>query len=137
MDVKTLGTELGYNGFLKIRVDHIELPNGLTFKFDYVDKIVAVLVLPILGDQIVMVKQYRHAVKREVYDLPGGGVHESESFEDAARRECQWQRDQLPDPIRALVLDAQARRNPICWSVFTEPGPLAAGPTHPSGGLQR
>ena len=57
--------------------------------------------------------------------------------EAAGRRECQWQRDQLPDPIRALVFDDQARRNPICWSVFTEPGPLAAGPTHPSGGLQR
>ena len=87
MDVKTLGTELGYNGFLKIRIDHIELPNGLTFKYDYVDTIGAVLVLPILGDQIVMIKQYRHAVKREVYDLPGGGVHEGESFEEAARRE--------------------------------------------------
>lgn len=57
--------------------------------------------------------------------------------EAAARRECQWQRDQLPDPIRALVFDDQARRNPICWSVFTEPGPLAAGPTHHSAGPQR
>ena len=87
MAVKTLGTELGYNGFLKIRVDRIELPNGLTFNYDYVDKIVAVLVLPILDDEIVMIKQYRHAVKREVYDLPGGGVHEGETFEDAGRRE--------------------------------------------------
>lgn len=87
MTVKTLGTELGYNGFLKIRIDRIELPNGFTFNYDYVDKIVAVLVLPILGDQIVMLKQYRHAVKRDVYDLPGGGVQEGESFEDAGRRE--------------------------------------------------
>lgn len=87
MEVKTLGTELGYNGFLKIRVDRIELPNGFTFNYDYVDKIVAVLVLPILPDQVVMVKQYRHAVKREVYDLPGGGAHEGESLEDAGRRE--------------------------------------------------
>jgi ADP-ribose pyrophosphatase len=87
MDVKTLGTELGYDGFLKIRVDHIELPNGFTLKYDYVDKIIAVLVLPILGDQVVMIRQYRHAVKREVYDLPGGGVHAGESFEQAARRE--------------------------------------------------
>ena len=87
MAVKTLSTELGYNGFLKIRIDRIELPNGFTFNYDYVDKIVAVLVLPILSDQILMIKQYRHAVKREVYDLPGGGVHEGESFEDAARRE--------------------------------------------------
>lgn len=87
MNVKTLGTELGYDGFLKIRIDHIELPNGFAFKYDYVDKIVAVLVLPILDDQLVMIKQYRHAVKREVYDLPGGGVHPGESYEQAARRE--------------------------------------------------
>jgi hypothetical protein len=38
--------------------------------------------------------------------------------EDAGRRECQWQRDQLPGAIRELVLDDQRLRNEICWSVF-------------------
>ncbi len=38
--------------------------------------------------------------------------------EAAGRRECQWQRDQLPDAIRELVLDDQRLRNDICWSVF-------------------
>jgi hypothetical protein len=37
---------------------------------------------------------------------------------DAGRRECRWQRDQLPDAIRDLVLDDQRVRNDICWSVF-------------------
>jgi hypothetical protein len=37
----------------------------------------------------------------------------------AGRRECQWQRDQLPRQIRRLVLDDQHERNPICWSVFS------------------
>lgn len=37
---------------------------------------------------------------------------------EAGRRECRWQRDQLPDAVRALVLEDQARRNTICWSVF-------------------
>lgn len=32
--------------------------------------------------------------------------------------ECEWQRAQLPDAIRELVLDDQRRRNAICWSVF-------------------
>jgi len=36
----------------------------------------------------------------------------------AGRLECQWQRDQLPDAIRDLVLDDQRLRNDICWSVF-------------------
>lgn len=36
----------------------------------------------------------------------------------AGRLECQWQRDQLTDAIRDLVLDDQRLRNDICWSVF-------------------
>ena len=38
--------------------------------------------------------------------------------EEAGRLECAWQRAQLPDEIRALVLDDQKLRNEICWSVF-------------------
>jgi hypothetical protein len=38
--------------------------------------------------------------------------------ESAGRFECQWQREQLPDSIRDLVLDDQRLRNEICWSVF-------------------
>jgi hypothetical protein len=36
----------------------------------------------------------------------------------AGRLECRWQRDQLPESIRELVLDDQRLRNDICWSVF-------------------
>ncbi len=38
--------------------------------------------------------------------------------DDAGRLECRWQRAQLPDAIRGLVLDDQRLRNAICWSVF-------------------
>jgi len=38
--------------------------------------------------------------------------------EAAGRLECRWQRDQLPETIRELVLDDQRLRNDICWSVF-------------------
>ncbi|HLH61469.1 MAG TPA: hypothetical protein VKV20_07255 [Ktedonobacteraceae bacterium] len=38
--------------------------------------------------------------------------------ESTGRRECQWQRDQLPEAIRELVLDDQRLRNDICWSLF-------------------
>ena len=36
----------------------------------------------------------------------------------AGRRECRWQRDQLPEAIRALVREDQQLRNEICWLVF-------------------
>ena len=38
----------------------------------------------------------------------------------AGREECRWQRQQLPEPVRALVLDDQRRRNHLCWSVFDD-----------------
>jgi len=38
--------------------------------------------------------------------------------DSAGRLECRWQRAQLPDAIRELVLDDQRLRNEICWSVF-------------------
>jgi hypothetical protein len=38
--------------------------------------------------------------------------------ESAGRLECRWQREQLPEAIRELVLQDQQLRNVICWSVF-------------------
>lgn len=34
------------------------------------------------------------------------------------RSECHWQREQLPEAIRDLVLEDQRLRNAICWSLF-------------------
>src|SRR6266545_5017768 len=53
-----------------------------------------------------------YAIKAVRAAAPDGEV------ERAGRLECQWQRDQLPEAIRALVLDDQRLRNAICWSVF-------------------
>lgn len=38
--------------------------------------------------------------------------------EQAGREECQWQRKQLPDEIRELVLDDQRLRSHVCWLAF-------------------
>ncbi|HEY3522381.1 MAG TPA: hypothetical protein VGK63_01645 [Candidatus Limnocylindrales bacterium] len=42
----------------------------------------------------------------------------AEEAERAGRLECQWQRDRLPDAVRALVLDDERARNELCWFVF-------------------
>ena len=36
----------------------------------------------------------------------------------AGRLECRWQRAQLPNKIRELVLDDQRLRNELCWYAF-------------------
>src|SRR5262245_6489097 len=53
-----------------------------------------------------------YAIKAVRANVPAG---ESDA---AGRRECGWQRRQLPAAIRELVLDDQRLRNDICWSVF-------------------
>jgi hypothetical protein len=39
---------------------------------------------------------------------------------EAGRVERDWQRDQLDERIRALVLEDQQRRNAICWFAFSD-----------------
>ena len=53
-----------------------------------------------------------YAIKAARAAVPGG------EGESAGRLECRWQREQLPDAIRELVLEDQRLRNEICWSVF-------------------
>jgi hypothetical protein len=53
-----------------------------------------------------------YAIKAARAAAPTGDV------ESAGRLECGWQREQLPDAIRKLVLDDQRLRNEICWAVF-------------------
>lgn len=56
-----------------------------------------------------------HELGAAAYAIKAVGAAEGEV---AGRLECEWQRQQLPDAIRELVLDDQRLRNGICWSVF-------------------
>ena len=53
-----------------------------------------------------------YAIKAARAAAPAGDA------ESVGRLECSWQREQLPPPIRELVMDDQRLRNEICWAVF-------------------
>jgi hypothetical protein len=59
-----------------------------------------------------------HELGAAAYAIKAARAGAPADGDGAARRECQWQRDQLPEAIRELVLDDQRLRNDICWSVF-------------------
>jgi hypothetical protein len=60
-----------------------------------------------------------HELGAAAYAIKAARAAEPVGDVDAAgRRECQWQRDQLSEGIRELVLDDQRLRNDLCWSVF-------------------
>jgi hypothetical protein len=60
-----------------------------------------------------------HELGAAAYAIKAARAASSEGERDeAGRRECRWQRDQLPAEIRELVLDDQRLRNELCWFAF-------------------
>jgi hypothetical protein len=59
-----------------------------------------------------------HELGAAAYAIKAARAAQPGREELAGRLECEWQRAQLPDAIRELVLDDQRLRNEICWSVL-------------------
>ena len=55
-----------------------------------------------------------YAIKAAMAAVP------ADEADAARRRERDWQRERIPGDLRALVLDDQARRDELCWSVFSD-----------------
>jgi len=86
-----------------VEVDTIALPNGRQMELAIVRHRPSVVLIPVTPDgQIVMIRQYRHALKRDIWELPAGNVDEGESAEAAAARECEEEIGQVPARIDRL-----------------------------------
>jgi hypothetical protein len=60
-----------------------------------------------------------HELGAAAYAIRAARAAAPDGERDAAgRRECQWQRAQLPSQIRDLILDDQRLRNDKCWFAF-------------------
>jgi hypothetical protein len=70
------------------------------------------------GQAVAVAHVAAHELGAAAYAIKAARAAHQTNLEEAGRLECQWQRDQLPDEIRVLVLDDQQLRNDICWSVF-------------------
>ncbi len=81
--------EYPYRGrILNLRVDTVRIPNGTETIREVVEHPGAVVIAAIDFDgRVLFVKQYRHAVGRELLELPAGTLERNEPPETAARRE--------------------------------------------------
>jgi hypothetical protein len=71
------------------------------------------------GQAVAVAHVAAHDLGAAAYAIRAAEAAAPEAGREQARRaECAWQRAQLPEAIRALVLDDQEQRNAICWSVF-------------------
>jgi ADP-ribose pyrophosphatase len=73
---------------LTVRVDEVELPTGAKATRETVLHPGAVVIVPLLEDgRVVMIRQYRHATGKVLWELPAGLLEKGEAPECAARRE--------------------------------------------------
>ena len=71
------------------------------------------------GQAAVVAHVAAHELGAAAYAIKAARAAAPADDADRARQvECQWQRAQLPEAIRELVLADQQLRNGICWSVF-------------------
>jgi 8-oxo-dGTP pyrophosphatase MutT (NUDIX family) len=89
MSIRTLSSREVYrNPWLRVREDQIERSNGNKGIYGVVEKDDCAVILPIEGDTIYLVEQYRYTIGRRALELPQGGWETAEvQPEELARGE--------------------------------------------------
>lgn len=74
MSIKTLSSrEIYRNRWLRLREDEIERSNGVRGIYSVVDKDDCAVIIPIEGDRIFLVEQFRYTIQQRSLELPQGG----------------------------------------------------------------
>ena len=69
--------------------DRVTLPNGREVTLDIVRHPKSVVLVPVPEPgHVILVRQYRHAVNANLWELPAGSLDPGETPEQAAAREC-------------------------------------------------
>jgi len=80
-----------------VQVETITLPKGGELKAEIIRHPGSVVLVPVTAaGEIVLVRQYRHAVGRRLWELPAGSLKPGEDPLVAARRECQEEIGMIP-----------------------------------------
>lgn len=74
MSIRTLSTREVYrNPWLSLREDAIERDNGSKGIYGVVDKEDCAIIIPIQGDMIYLIEQFRYTIQQRALELPQGG----------------------------------------------------------------
>jgi len=84
-------------------VESITLPQGGHLDAELVRHPGSVVLIPVTDSgEVVLVRQYRHAIGRWAWELPAGSLKGEEPLEAAARRECHEETGLIPDRLDRL-----------------------------------
>ena len=104
-EVETLSHQRVFDGkVFDVDRDRVRMPNGREVSVDVVRHSRSVVLLPVPEPgHIILVRQYRYAVNRSLWELPAGSVDPGEQPEQAARRECHEEIGLVPSTIIRLA----------------------------------
>ena len=86
-----------------VTVETIDLPKGGELKAEIVRHAPSVVIIPETdAGEIILVRQYRHALGRSAWELPAGSADPNENLEAAARRECHEEIELIPSRLERL-----------------------------------
>ena len=89
MSTKVNNRTIVYHGkVFKLIRENVTLENGTTTDVEFIEHPGATAVIPFLDDnRIVLLKQYRHALKKHIWEIPAGTLDPQEEIISCARRE--------------------------------------------------
>jgi ADP-ribose pyrophosphatase len=103
--VTTLSSRLVYEGrIFDVTVDRVRLPHGREADLEVVRHDGSVVLLPIADDgRVLLVRQYRHAAGRFLWELPAGSLEVGEDPDAAAARECHEELGRIATRLERLL----------------------------------
>lgn len=101
---ETISSQEIYSGrILKLRVDDVRLPNGQQTKREIIEHSDCVAIVAIdADDNVLLVKQFRKPVEKELLEIPAGCIEEGEAADTTASREMREETGYRPRKIERL-----------------------------------
>jgi ADP-ribose pyrophosphatase len=86
-----------------VEVTTARFPNGQEHQVEIVRHPPCVVLLPMVDEtQLVLVRQYRHSIQRDIWELPAGSLDPGETAEAAAARECEEETRLVPGRVQRI-----------------------------------
>ncbi len=104
MTIKTLSTREVYrNRWIRVREDRIKRSNGAEGIYGVVEKEDCAIIIPIDGDHVYLVEQFRYTVQQRLLEFPQGGWETRDvDPEELARGELKEETGLVADQMRFL-----------------------------------
>ena len=94
-----------------LNIDRVTLPNGVTVDLEIIRHPGAAAVVPMKDDDtVVLIRQFRHAARGFIYEIPAGKLHPGEDPLNCAERELEEE------------IGYRASSFELLSSIFTAPG---------------